>query len=201
MRVIAEDFSRQAHLEHGYEWVFSPHIGRATLWETSGHLDFYRENMFAPMDIDGDLYYAKPMNCPFHIQIYKAHLRSYRDLPLRYGEFGTVYRYERSGVLHGLTRVRGFTQDDAHIFCTPEQVEEEIDRALAFSLYILRTFGLVRLQGLSVHPARQSSWVSVADWDRATEALRRALIEQEVALRAGRGGRGLLRPQDRPQSA
>ncbi|NCC36673.1 MAG: threonine--tRNA ligase, partial [Chloroflexia bacterium] len=136
IRVIAEDFARQAHLKAGYEWVFSPHIGRAHLWETSGHLEFYKESMYAPMDIDGEAYYAKPMNCPFHIQIYQTHMRSYRDLPRRYAEYGTVYRYELSGALHGLTRVRGFTQDDAHIFCRPDQVEEEIGRALEFSLYV-----------------------------------------------------------------
>jgi threonyl-tRNA synthetase len=142
IRVLVEDFSRNAHLENGYEWVFSPHIGRAQLWQTSGHLDFYKESMYAPMDIEGEPYYAKPMNCPFHIEIFKSHLRSYRDLPRRYAEYGTVYRYERSGVLHGLTRVRGFTQDDAHIFCRPDQVEEEISRALEFSLYVLRSMGL-----------------------------------------------------------
>ncbi|MBV9455527.1 MAG: threonine--tRNA ligase, partial [Rubrobacter sp.] len=135
IRVLIEDFSRQAHLDNGYEWVFSPHIGRAGLWETSGHLGFYQENMYSPMDVEGETYYVKPMNCPFHIQIYKSHMRSYRDLPQRYAEYGTVYRYERSGVLHGLTRVRGFTQDDAHIFCRPDQVEEEISRAFEFSLF------------------------------------------------------------------
>ncbi|MEO7666628.1 MAG: threonine--tRNA ligase, partial [Dehalococcoidia bacterium] len=122
MRTIIEDFWRQAHFAAGYDIVYTPHIGKAALWETSGHLDFYAENMYSPMDIDGQDYYAKPMNCPFHIQIYKTDVRSYRDLPIRMGELGTVYRYERSGVLHGLLRVRGFTQDDAHIFCRPDQV-------------------------------------------------------------------------------
>ncbi|HWC29735.1 MAG TPA: threonine--tRNA ligase, partial [Dehalococcoidia bacterium] len=117
VRSIIEDFWREEHFKAGYDLVFTPHIGRAELWQTSGHLDFYAENMYSPMDIDGMDYYAKPMNCPFHIQIYKSQVRSYRELPLRLAELGTVYRYERSGVLHGLLRVRGFTQDDAHIFC------------------------------------------------------------------------------------
>jgi len=194
VRVLAEDFARQAHLQNGYEWVFSPHIGRATLWETSGHLDFYKENMFAPMDIDGDPYYAKPMNCPFHIQIYKSHPRSYRDLPRRYAEYGTVYRYERSGVLHGLTRVRGFTQDDAHIFCRPDQVEDEIGRALAFSLYVLRAFGLTDFRGyLSTRPDKFVG--DRADWERATEALRRALAEQELPYDVDEGGGAFYGPK------
>ncbi len=200
VRLLAEEFSRKAHLEHGYQWVFSPHIGRANLWQTSGHLGFFRENMFAPMDIDGDLYYAKPMNCPFHIQIYKSHLRSYRELPLRYAEFGTVYRYERSGVLHGLTRVRGFTQDDAHIFCRPDQVEEEIGRALAFSLYVLRGFGLSEFKGyLATRPdkVRGRRRRLGSRYRGAPPRLGRA----GGALRAGRGGRCLLRPQDRSQGS
>jgi threonyl-tRNA synthetase len=187
VRVLAEDFSRQAHLENGYEWVFSPHIGRAGLWETSGHLSFYRDDMFAPLDVDGDPYYAKPMNCPFHIQIYKTHLRSYRDLPLRYAEYGTVYRYERSGVLHGLTRVRSFTQDDAHIFCRPDQVEAEIAGALAFSLYVLRAFGLADFKGyLSTRPDKYVG--DAADWERATAALHRALVEQAIPYDVDEGG-------------
>ena len=194
VRVLAEDFARQAHLRYGYEWVFSPHIGRAGLWETSGHLGFYRENMFAPMDIDGDTYYAKPMNCPFHIEIYKTHPRSYRDLPRRYAEYGTVYRYERSGVLHGLTRVRGFTQDDAHIFCRPNQVEDEIERALAFSLYVLRAFGLTDFKGyLSTRPDKFVG--EVADWDRATEALRRALDTQAIPYALDAGGGAFYGPK------
>ena len=194
VRVLAEDFARQAHLSNGYEWVFSPHIGRAGLWETSGHLDFYGENMFAPMDIDGDPYYAKPMNCPFHVQIYKTHLRSYRDLPKRYAEYGTVYRYERSGVLHGLTRVRGFTQDDAHIFCRPDQVEDEIERALAFSLYVLRAFGLTEFKGyLSTRPDKFVG--DAADWERASEALRRALVAQAIPYDVDEGGGAFYGPK------
>jgi threonyl-tRNA synthetase len=194
IRVIAEDFSRQAHLQNGYEWVFSPHIGRAQLWETSGHLGFYKENMYSPMDIDGEDYYAKPMNCPFHIQIYKSHMRSYRDLPRRYAEYGTVYRYERSGVLHGLTRVRGFTQDDAHIFCRPDQVEEEISRALEFSLYVLRAFGLTDFKAyLSTRPEKYVG--EPADWDKATEALRRAVEQHDIVYELDEGGGAFYGPK------
>ncbi len=141
LRNIIEDFWREQHYGNGYDLVFSPHIGKAQLWNTSGHLEFYRENMYSPMDIDGQEYFVKPMNCPFHITMYKTRAWSYRDFPLRWAELGTVYRYERSGVLHGLLRVRGFTQDDAHLFCLPEQMPGEIDRVLAFSLFMLRSFG------------------------------------------------------------
>ncbi len=195
IRVVAEDFVRQAHLENGYEWVFSPHIGRANLWQTSGHLDFYNENMYAPMDIEGEMYYAKPMNCPFHIQIYKNHLRSYRDLPQRYAEFGTVYRFERSGVLHGLTRVRGFTQDDAHIFCRPDQIDQEISRALDFSLYVLRSFGLRDFKAyLSTRP--EEKYVGKPEnWDAATEALRRAVDKAELPYEVDEGGGAFYGPK------
>jgi threonyl-tRNA synthetase len=134
IRAIIEQYWRERHWAGGYDVLFTPHIGRSTLWEKSGHLGFYKDSMYAPLDIDGQEYYLKPMNCPFHIQIYKSRLRSYRDLPLRWAELGTVYRYERSGVLHGLLRVRGFTQDDAHIICTPGQIESEILRVLDFSV-------------------------------------------------------------------
>ncbi len=141
MRVIIEDYWRKLHYEGGYDIVFTPHIGRAHLWETSGHLNFYKDGMYAPMDIEGQEYYIKPMNCPFHVMIYKSRTHSYRELPLRWAELGTVYRFERSGTLHGLLRVRGFTQDDAHIICTPEQIEDEILGVLDFSLNLLRGFG------------------------------------------------------------
>ncbi len=194
IRVIAEDFSRQAHLNAGYEWVFSPHVGRAHLWETSGHLDFYKENMYAPMDIEGDTYYVKPMNCPFHIQIYRSHLRSYRDLPRRYAEYGTVYRFEKSGVLHGLTRVRGFTQDDAHIFCRPDQVEEEIGHALDFSLYVLRSFGLSEFTAyLSTRPEKYVG--RAEDWDRATAALERAIEAHALPYKRDEGGGAFYGPK------
>ncbi|MBM3138505.1 MAG: threonine--tRNA ligase, partial [Chloroflexi bacterium] len=141
IRKLMENFWSEEHDKAGYEFVFTPHIGKASLWETSGHLGFYAENMYAPIDIEGQQYYLKPMNCPFHLNIYKSKIRSYRDLPMRLAEMGTVYRYERSGVLHGLLRVRGFTQDDAHHFCTPEQMPDEIDFVLNFCLHILRSFG------------------------------------------------------------
>ena len=179
VRFLAERFSQEAHLYNGYEWVYTPHIGRAGLWRTSGHLDFFRENMYAPMDIEGEEYYAKPMNCPFHIEIFKSRPRSYKELPKRYAEYGTVYRYERSGVLHGLTRVRGFTQDDAHTFCRPDQVEDEVRHALQFSLYILRTFGLENFKGyISTRPEKAVG--SLEDWEMATTALKR--IAEHVGL-------------------
>jgi len=194
IRVLVEDFSRNAHLQNGYEWVFSPHIGSAQLWKTSGHLDFYKEGMYSPMDIDGEPFYAKPMNCPFHIEIFKSHLRSYRDLPKRYAEYGTVYRYERSGTLHGLTRVRGFTQDDAHIFCRPDQVEQEINRALEFSLYVLRSLGLTDLKAyLSTRPEK-----FVGDplkWDTATEALRQAIEAHRLPYEIDEGGGAFYGPK------
>ncbi len=194
IRVLVEDFSRQEHLKNGYEWVFSPHIGRAHLWETSGHLGFYKENMYAPMDIEGEAYYAKPMNCPFHIQIYKSHIRSYRDLPRRYAEYGTVYRYERSGVLHGLTRVRGFTQDDAHIFCRPDQVEDEISRALDFSLFILRRMGLVDFKAyLATRPEKYVG--DISDWDMAIAALRRAVEKAGLPYELDEGGGAFYGPK------
>ena len=194
IRVLVEDFSRNAHLENGYEWVFSPHIGRAHLWQTSGHLDFYKEGMYSPMDIEGEPYYAKPMNCPFHIEIFKSHLRSYRDLPRRYAEYGTVYRYERSGVLHGLTRVRGFTQDDAHIFCRPDQVEEEISRALEFSLYVLRSMGLTEFKAyLSTMPEKYVG--DTANWEKATEALRRAIEAHNLPYELDEGGGAFYGPK------
>ena len=178
IRVLIEDYWRKRHYEGGYEIVFSPHIGRAQLWETSGHLDFYRDGMYAPMDVDGQDYYIKPMNCPFHILIYKSRMRSYRELPLRWAELGTVYRYERSGVLHGLLRVRGFTQDDAHIFCTPEQIEDEILRVLDFSLDLLRGFGFEEFKlELSVRDPKKPEKYAGADvmWEQAEVSLVKAL--------------------------
>jgi threonyl-tRNA synthetase len=194
VRVVAEDFSRRAHLENGYEWVFTPHVGRARLWQTSGHLDFYKDSMYAPMDVEGEDYYVKPMNCPFHIQIYKTRTRSYRELPKRYAELGTVYRYERSGVVHGLTRVRGFTQDDAHIFCRPDQVEAEIGRTIEFSLNILRAFGLADFKAYLA--TRPDDYVGeLGDWDRAASALRRAAESQAIPLELDEGGGAFYGPK------
>ena len=141
IRHLMEEFWKKEHFKHGYEMVISPHAAKIDLWNTSGHTEFYKDNMFSNMDIEGREYVMKPMNCPFHIQIYKTKLRSYRDLPVRFGELGTVYRYERSGVLHGLLRVRGFTQDDAHLFCRPSQIEQEITKVLDLIVFILQSFG------------------------------------------------------------
>ncbi|MFQ5855234.1 MAG: threonine--tRNA ligase [Anaerolineae bacterium] len=188
IRTIVEDYARQQHLEGGYDIVYTPHIGRSRLWETSGHLDFYRESMYAPLDIEGLEYYLKPMNCPFHIMIYKTDRRSYRDLPMRLAEWGTVYRYERSGVLHGLLRVRGFTQDDAHIFCTPAQVENEIKRVLDFSLDMLEAFGFTQFDiYVSTRPEKHVG--DPAQWDVTTEALKRAVDSRGLPyqIREGEG--------------
>jgi threonyl-tRNA synthetase len=187
VRKEIEDYSRRTHLAHGYQIVSSPHLARSVLWETSGHLDFYGESMYPPMELDeGHRYYVKPMNCPFHILIYRARGRSYRELPLRLFELGTVYRYERSGVLHGLLRVRGFTQDDSHIFCSREQLADELQRLLDFVLMVHRDFGFSEFEGdLSTRGDR-----SIGDdevWKEATEALRRALEEAGLAYRVAEG--------------
>ncbi len=184
IRQIIEDFWRARHREGGYEIVFTPHIGKAELWQRSGHLDFYQEGMYSPMDVDGVDYYLKPMNCPFHILIYKSDLRSYRDLPLRWAELGTVYRYERSGVLHGLLRVRGFTQDDAHIFCTPDQIEDEILRVLDFSLNLLRSFGFERFKvQLSVRDPEMPDKYAGGDamWGQAEASLLKAIKARDLS--------------------
>ncbi len=174
MRHLAEEHSKKMHLEGGYQFVYTPHIGRSVLWETSGHLGFYKDNMYSPIDIEGQEYYLKPMNCPFHCHIFKSSVRSYRDLPMRLAEWGTVYRFERSGVLHGLTRVRGFTQDDAHLFCSPEQMPAEIDKVLAFSIGLLRDFGFDKFQMyLSTRPAKRVG--DEAKWDAAEAALLNAI--------------------------
>ena len=179
IRHLAEDYCKKRHLESGYDFVYTPHIGRAALWETSGHLGFYAENMYAPIKIDEQLYYLKPMNCPFHVNIYKNSRRSYRDLPMRFAEWGTVYRFEKSGVLHGLTRVRGFTQDDAHLFCRPDQMPAEIDRVLQFSLDILRAFGFETFElFLSTRPPKRVG--REEDWDVAEAALEDTLKRSEI---------------------
>jgi threonyl-tRNA synthetase len=176
IRLLVENFWRAQHLANGYEMVYSPHVARLDLWKTSGHLDFYRENMYASMPVESSEYQLKPMNCPFHIMVFKSHLRSYRDLPIRYGELGTVYRYERSGVLHGLMRVRGFTQDDAHIFCSPDQLAEEVRKVLKFTTFMLGTFGFSEFKMyLSTRPEKAVG--SIDQWDQATEALATALTE------------------------
>jgi threonyl-tRNA synthetase len=174
IRQLIERFYVDEHYKHGYQFVNTPHIAKLDLWEKSGHTGFYQDYMFSPIEVEEQAYQLKPMNCPFHITIYKNHLHSYRDLPIRMAEFGTVYRYERSGVLHGLMRVRGFTQDDAHIFCTPEQLTDEIVRILDLVLYILKTFGFTEYEVyLSTRPEKYVG--TIESWDEATEALRRAL--------------------------
>ena len=187
IRTIIEDLWRQEHYNAGYEIVYTPHLGKAALWDVSGHLDFYRENMYAPMDVDGQEYFVRPMNCPFHIEIYKSAVRSYRDLPMRLAELGTVYRYERSGVLHGLLRLRGFTQDDAHIFCRPDQLEDEVIRAVDFGIHYLRLFGFEEyLLCLSTRPDKYVG--SIEEWDRATEALQHAVQASGMSYELDEGG-------------
>lgn len=194
IRKSIEDFWYQEHERGGYEIVFTPHIGKADLWAISGHLDFYRESMYAPMDVDGQEYFLKPMNCPYQILIYKSRTRSYRDLPLRWAELGTTYRYERSGVLHGLLRVRGFTIDDAHIICQPDQVEDEITGAYDFSLHLLRAFGF---REFDIYLAtRPEKFVGVPEqWDRAQEALQRALEAQGLPYEVDEGGGAFYGPK------
>jgi len=174
LRQIIEDFSLKEHLKEGYQILRTPHIARLQLWQTSGHWNFYRENIYSPIEIEEEKYLLKPMNCPFHIKIYQNKIRSYKDLPLKYFELGTVYRYERSGVLHGLTRVRGFTQDDAHIFCTPEQLDKELVKILRFGLKILKIFGFKEYEVyLSTRPEKYVG--TLKNWQKATQALKTAL--------------------------
>ncbi len=179
IRKIIEDFWRDEHLKADYKILYTPHIAKLNLWDKSGHLNFYSENMYSPMDIEGIAYEIKPMNCPFHIAIYKNSLRSYREFPIRYAELGTVYRYERSGVLHGLLRVRGFTQDDAHIFCRNDQTEDEIINVLDFTLFMLKTFGFENFDVfLSTRPDKYVG--SIENWEISTNALKNALITKEI---------------------
>ena len=194
VRSIIEDYWKAIHYRNGYDIVYSPHIGRSTLWQTSGHLDFYRDGMYAAVVVDEQEYFLKPMNCPFHIGIYRSTLRSYRELPLRFAELGTVYRYERSGVLHGLMRVRGFTQDDAHIFCRPEQVEDEIGGVLELTFELLRAFGFSDYSiALSTRPEKYVG--DVAMWDHATNSLRGALEQRGLAFTVDEGGGAFYGPK------
>jgi len=194
IRTEIEDFWRAEHLRGGYDFVCTPHIAKLDLWRTSGHVDFYRDSMYAPMKIDETDYQLKPMNCPFHILIYKNDLRSYRDLPLRWAETGTVYRYERSGVLAGLFRVRGFTQDDAHIFCQPSKIEEEILGVIDFTLHLLRSFGFEQFEiFLSTRPEKYVG--SAEDWQTAEAALRRALDSKSLAYSVDEGGGAFYGPK------
>ncbi len=196
IRRLMEDYSRQRHVESGYDFVNSPHITKAALFEESGHLDWFAEGMFPPMELDGGAeYYLKPMNCPFHILVYRSRQRSYRELPMRLFEFGTVYRYEKSGVLQGLTRVRGLTMDDAHIFCAPEQMDTELVRTLRFVLDLLRDYGLNDFYlELSTKPAGKAVG-SDSEWDVATEALRRTALEMGLDLVMDEGGGAFYGPK------
>jgi threonyl-tRNA synthetase len=188
VRHLIESHCKDKHIRSGYDFVYTPHIGRSTLWQTSGHLTFYKDSMYPMMELEGQEYYLKPMNCPFHCSIFKSSLRSYKDLPKRFSEWGTVYRFERSGTLHGLTRVRGFTQDDAHLFCREDQMPEEIDRVLQFSIGLLRDFGLTNFQlYLSTRPEKRVG--EERNWDMAEAALRAALKRSTLpfAVKEGDG--------------
>ena len=187
IRQAVEDYWREVHRRDGYEILHTPHIGKSWLWETSGHLDFYADGMYPPMEMDKSDYYAKPMNCPFHIMIYKTGVRSYRELPLRWAELGTVYRYEKSGTLHGLLRVRGFTQDDAHIFCTPDQVESEILEVLRFSLRMWKAFGFTDLKAY-LATAPEKSVGSAQMWEQALGSLRQAIETEGLPYEIDEGG-------------
>lgn len=194
IRSTIEEFWKKEHFKNGYDLVYTPHIGKANLWETSGHLDFYREGMFAAMDVDGQEYFAKPMNCPFHVEIYKTGLRSYRELPLRWAELGTVYRYEKAGTLHGLFRVRGFTQDDAHIFCTVEQIEDEVKEVIRFCNFIWKTFGFTEVKAyLSTRPEKAVG--EEARWDTATKSLEAAIKAEGLPYEIDEGGGAFYGPK------
>lgn len=190
-----ETYWRQEHYKAGYEIIYTPHIGKAQLWETSGHLGFYNENMYSPIIVDEQEYFAKPMNCPFHILIYNNALRSYRDLPMRWAELGTVYRYERSGVLHGLLRVRGFTQDDAHIICRPDQMEDELDRVLGFCLDILNAFGF---DDFHVYVSTRPEGKCVGEeerWEAAQTALEKVVAGRNLEFDIDEGGGAFYGPK------
>lgn len=194
IRHLIEAYWKDAHLRNGYKLVYSPHVGRSNLWETSGHLGFYKENMYSKMDVESQDYYIKPMNCPFHLSIYNASHHSYRELPVRLAELGTVYRYERSGVLHGLMRVRGFTQDDAHIICTPDQVSDEVEKLIVFSLDMLKSFGFNEFMiYLSTKP--EAAVGEDADWEMATQSLKASLIKLNLDFSIDEGGGAFYGPK------
>ncbi|HXB97533.1 MAG TPA: threonine--tRNA ligase, partial [bacterium] len=194
VRKLMEDFWRDEHIKAGYNFVYSPHIGRAHLWQTSGHLENYKEGMYSPMQIDDQDYYIKPMNCPFHILMYKNSMRSYRELPLRMAELGTVYRYERSGTLHGLFRVRGFTQDDSHIFVTEEMLGEEIIRVVKFIRHMLTAFGFNEFE-VFVATRPKDSIGDAAWWEKATDALTTALKAADWPYQIDEGGGAFYGPK------
>ncbi len=194
IRNTFETFWKQEHYKNGYDLLYTPHIGQSILWETSGHLDFYREGMYSSMEIDEKDYYVKPMNCPFHIEVYQSRLRSYRELPCRWAELGTVYRFEKSGALHGLLRVRGFTQDDAHIICTQEQIEDEIYEVLRFSLSIWKAFGFTEIKPyLSTRPAKAVG--DNAKWEKAIVSLEKAVKKAGLECVVDEGGGAFYGPK------
>lgn len=194
IRQIIEQFWREEHYKNGYEMVYTPHVGKSWLWETSGHLGFYKDSMYPPMEMDNTDYYVKPMNCPFHIMIYQNSKRSYRELPCRWAELGTVYRYEKAGSLHGLMRVRGFTQDDAHLFVTPDQMDEEIMEVLRFSLHMLHAFGFNDIHAyISTKP--EKSVGEVEKWNAATEALKKAVEKEGLKYDIDEGGGAFYGPK------
>jgi len=196
VRKLMEDYSRQRHADGGYEFVYTPHIANGRLFEASGHLGFYRDGMYPPMEMDNGEYYPKPMNCPGHNTIFKARQRSYRELPLRFFELGTVYRYEKSGTLHGLLRIRGFTQDDSHIYCTPEQAHDEVRSLLNFVLSVLRAFGFEDFEAnLSTRPAKAETVGTDEGWARATDDLRAALEAEGLAYEVDEGGGAFYGPK------
>lgn len=193
-RKILEDYWREEHLKRGYQFVYTPHIGNAKLWQISGHLDYYRPNMFSSMQVDEEEYFVKPMNCPFHIAIYKSKVRSYKELPLKLAELGTVYRYEMSGVLHGLMRVRGFTQDDAHIICTEEQVEEVIHQTLEFAISMLRDFGFQDFK-VYISTKPEDAIGSDEQWQLAENSLKKAVESMGIPYQIDEGGGAFYGPK------
>ncbi len=194
IRNAIENFWRDTHYKNGYEMLYTPHLGFGELWQTSGHLDFYNEAMYAPLQIDERDYYVKPMNCPFHIKIYQSRNRSYKELPARWAEFGTVYRYEKSGVMHGLFRVRGFTQDDAHIFCTPDQVDTEISEVLQFCLFMWKSFGFKNVKAyLSTRPEKAVGHDD--EWEHATNSLKKAVANANLECDVDPGGGAFYGPK------
>ena len=195
VRHLIETEWKNQHFEKEYQLLHTPHIGKAHLWETSGHLDCYKENMFSPIDIDEHQYYAKPMNCPFHTMVYKAKQHSYRQLPIRYAELGTVYRYERSGVLHGLFRVRGFTQDDAHIICTPQQVDQEIENVLSFCMELLNKFGFSDVKIFISTRPKEKSVGDNSSWKMAQSSLEKAVKKMDLNYEVDEGGGAFYGPK------
>ena len=194
IRLTIENFWRDRHYQNGYEMLYTPHVGKSWLWQTSGHLDFYKEGMYPKMEMDNLDYYVKPMNCPFHIMIYNNSKHSYRELPCRWAELGTVYRYEKAGALHGLLRVRGFTQDDAHIICRPDQVESEIREVLRFSLEMLRAFGFSEFKAyISTKP--EKSVGDEKDWELATRSLEKAVEAEKLEYDVDAGGGAFYGPK------